>query len=305
MNPYGESNPDQLKSQEDGAVNNNADMNSSKRKCAVKTLTELLPIQKVKIQNSSGELVEILAMLNTGSNTSLLSKATAKKLGLTGPKTHLTMNLAGGSKRPEISEIIGVTLVSPVEKQIKKPLLFHTVEKPCSSAKTMSKNSLEKYSHLKPPSGDLHLSGGSVDLLLGTDFADGFVDIHVITGEPGEPVAKRNCFGWYVLGQITPNEQSIQSIDVGTISVKENLDLFVQQDQLGVKPTKLCTCTENELRENKFVRSLSESTTLVDGRIQVRMPWKKLGHLRKAITILPLKECAPQRNRSRVRNALT
>ena len=172
-------------------------------------------------------------------------------MGLAGPKTHLTMNLAGGSRRSETSEIIGITLVSPAEKHIKKPQLVHGVEKPCSSVKTISKNSSGKYSHIKPLSGELHLSSVSGDLLLGTDFADGFVDIHVI---PGEPIAKCNCFGWYVLGQITPNELSIQSIDVGTVSGKEDLDLLVQQDQLGVKPTKPCTCTENELRENKFVR---------------------------------------------------
>ena len=41
--------------------------------------------------------------------------------------------------------------------------------------------------------------GGSIDLLLGTDFADAFVDIHAIPGQPGEPVAKMNYFDWYVL----------------------------------------------------------------------------------------------------------
>ena len=37
------------------------------------------------------------------------------------------------------------------------------------------------------------------------------------------------------------------------------------------------TCTENVLRESKFVKSLAASTTLVDGRIQVKMPWKEGG----------------------------
>ena len=62
--------------------------------------------------------------------------------------------------------------------------------------------------------GKLHLSGGCVDLLIGTDFADGVVKIHVIPGESGDPIAKRNCFGWYILGQLTPSSQSIQSINV-------------------------------------------------------------------------------------------
>ena len=36
-------------------------------------------------------------------------------------------------------------------------------------------------------------------------------------------------------------------------------------------------CSENLLRENKFTKSLLPSTTLVDGRIQVKMPWKEAG----------------------------
>jgi hypothetical protein len=187
------------------------------------------------------------------------------------------MNLAGGSTRSETSEIIEITLVSPVEECIEKTLVVHTVSKPCSNAKTVSKSSLEKYCHLNPVLDKLHLSGGNVDLLLGTDFMDGFVDVHTIRGGHGEPIAKMNCFGWYVLGQLTPSDQSIQSIDVGTMSVKENVDILLQQDQLGVKATKFCTCTDNELRENKFVRSITESTTLVDGRVQVKMPWKERG----------------------------
>ena len=101
------------------AVNNNADTNTVKQQCDIKTVAGLLPIQKVKVENSEGEFIEILAMLDSGSNTSLLSKVAAKKLGLSGPQTHLTMNLAGGSKRSETSEIIGITLMSPVEEHVK------------------------------------------------------------------------------------------------------------------------------------------------------------------------------------------
>ena len=70
------------------AVNNNADTNTVKQQCDIKTVAGLLPIQKVKVENSEGEFIEILAMLDSGSNTSLLSKVAAKKLGLSGPQTH-------------------------------------------------------------------------------------------------------------------------------------------------------------------------------------------------------------------------
>ena len=139
---------------------------------------------------------------------------------------------------------------------------------------------MRQYSHLKNVSDKIHLSGGAIDLLIGTDFVEVFIDIHTVSGEPGEPIGKRNCFGWYVLGQFESSGSTlseIQSIEVGTVSVEEDIKKLLHQDLLGVKPTKLCTCTENVLRESKFVKSLAASTTLADGRIQVKMPWKEGG----------------------------
>ena len=110
-----------------------------------------------------------------------------------------------------------------------------------------------------------------------------------IPGQPGEPVAKMDCFGWYVLGQLAARNCRIQSVDVGTISVIEDLNILLQQDLIGVKPTELCTCSDSELRENKLVKSLSKSTTLVDGRVQIKMPWKEYGPPRRSNYNIALK----------------
>ena len=171
-------------------------------------------------------------------------------------------------------------IASPTDEDITKPLQVYTVARPCSNSKRISRDLVEQYTHLKNVSDKLHLSGGAIDLLIGTDFVEALVDIHTVSGEPGEPIAKRNCFGWYVLGQFESNSSSmsqIQSVEVGTVSVMEDIKKLLQQDLLGVKPTELCACSENVLRESKFVKSLAASTTLVDGRIQVKMPWKEGG----------------------------
>ncbi|CAB4041306.1 uncharacterized protein LOC113669263, partial, partial [Paramuricea clavata] len=240
----------------------------------------LCPIQKVKVKDADGNFMDMLALLDTGSNTSLLSKKAAMKLGLTGSQIHLTMNLAGGKKRSEDSEILEIAVVSCTEEDIEKTVQVYTVKKPCNSAKTVSKNSLESYPHLKSISEKLHLSGGAVDLLIGTDLAEAFVDVHTISGRCGEPIAKRNCFGWYIIGQLDPkipDGAKIQSVDLSHASVMENVNQLLQQDQIGIKPTRFCTSSESELRESKFVKSVSQSTTLVDGRIQVKMPWNGKG----------------------------
>ena len=104
--------------------------------------------------------------------------------------------------------------------------------------------------------------------------------MHVISGKSGEPIAKRNCFGWYVIGPFggPVNQQStrISSVDVGTVSVLEDMKKLLTQDLMGVRPTELCTCRDSDLQENKFIKSIAESTKIGDGRVQVRMPWRMI-----------------------------
>ncbi|KAK3752266.1 hypothetical protein QZH41_002643 [Actinostola sp. cb2023] len=149
------------------ANNNNIQGSNGKEENSVKTVTGLCPVQKIKIQDVNGEFIEILAMLDSGSNTT--------------------------------------------EESITKTLQVYTVGRPCGNAKTISRKRVEEYSHLKPVTDKLHLSG--------------------------DPIAKRNCFGWYALGQFdstmtTDDVPRVQSVNVGTV---------------------------------------------IDGRVQVKMPWKENG----------------------------
>ena len=121
-------------------------------------------------------------------------------MSIRGYKTHLTVNLAGGQKKSEESELIDLAVSSTLEQSIQKSMHAYAINKPCISAETVSRTAVESYPHLKPIINTLHLSGGTVDLLIGTDFADAFNDMHVISGKSGETIAKRNCFGWYVIG---------------------------------------------------------------------------------------------------------
>ena len=82
--------------------NGNIQGNAVYQKSKLKPVTgPVCPVQKVKVMTRNGNFVEVLAMLDSGSNTSLLSKNAARRLGLSGSATHLTMNLAGGKEKSE------------------------------------------------------------------------------------------------------------------------------------------------------------------------------------------------------------
>ena len=105
-------------------------------------------------------------MLESGSNSSFISKNVKEKLSLSGPKVHLTMNLAGGQKRSEESELVNITVVSVSDEAIQKSVQVYAVNKPCSPAKTVSRKTVNSYQHLEAISNKLCLSGGTVDLLI-------------------------------------------------------------------------------------------------------------------------------------------
>ena len=94
---------------------------------------------------------------------------------------------------------------------------------------------------------------------------------------------------------------AIRSVDVGTVSALEDMTKLLVQDTLGVKSTKLCTCKDNELKENKFIKSIADSTEIDDGRVQVQMPWSEHGPPRRAITMFRTNVCCPQKKPSRER----
>ena len=139
-------------------TSNNTLENTQDQREKKRGVAGLCPIQMIHVLDVNGAPENLLAMIDSGSNTSLLSKGAAKRLGLKGSKTHLTMNLAGGSSRSEDSDLLEITLMPASDYSIKKTISVFTVQRPCSNAKTVSKKAVEKYEHLKSVSDKLHLS---------------------------------------------------------------------------------------------------------------------------------------------------
>ena len=127
---------------------------------------------------------------------------------------------------------------------------------------------------------NLHLSGGTVDLMIGTDFAQAFSGMLVISAKSREPISKLifNC-GWYVIGTFARqhNQRSgrVSSVVAKTVSVLEDIKKLLAQNLMGVRPNEICTCRDTNLQGNKFIKLISEFSKIVEKRILVRIPWKK------------------------------
>ena len=118
-----------------------------------------------------------------------------KKLGIRGPKTHLTMNFAGGQKKSEASEFLDITVVSNTELSIQNSMRTYAIKKTCRPSRTVSRTTLPSYHHLKSISEQLHLSGGTVYLVIRRDFDDASNDVHVIAGSPEHQLQREIASG--------------------------------------------------------------------------------------------------------------
>ena len=111
----------------------------------VKTNTNMIgicPVQKVNLEDKDGNLVEALAMIDSGSNSSFLAKSTAKKLGLQGTRNRLTINLAGGERKSEQSELVEVHITPVSDPHVKKTINAYTIHQTSSPAKTVSRKAV-------------------------------------------------------------------------------------------------------------------------------------------------------------------
>ena len=244
------------------------------------TGTANVPIQRVNVRSTNGVPIEGLAMIDSGSNQSLIRKEFADRLGLVGETKKMKMYVAGGGVRVEDSAVFDLKISPCYDDDIVFDVKAYSVKKPCQATKTVSKKAVEQFPHLVQIVEDLHLSGGPVDILLGTDLPEAHRDFKVLSGNPGEPIAKKNIFGWTVLGHIedrsAPGIFAIEVVD--EIATNNDIQKLLFQDQLGIKPTRYCTCSEKEMKECAFIRHVRESTRVLDdGRIEVQMPWKP-GH---------------------------
>ena len=134
-------------------------------------------------------------MLGTGSNTSLLSKKGSKTAGAVWSTDTPDDELSRSAEESRsFRNNRDNNILSPTDEDFVKNLQVHTVRKACSNAKNVPRKSIDGLANPKSIADKLHLSGGAVHLLVGTDFVDAFIDIHTLSGDPGEPAAKRNCF---------------------------------------------------------------------------------------------------------------
>ncbi|XP_050063173.1 uncharacterized protein LOC126552505 [Aphis gossypii] len=233
----------------------------------------------VRIQDQSGELVPVRALLDTGSQISAITNQCAIQLGL--PRHKGRVEVSGLAQQP-VRTVKGSTNCSFI------PLLYDAPQISATNIVILPKITAlmpnqklpisirERYGHLPLADPDFDVPG-SVDMLIGGDLYPFILQSRSdIVHSPGLPSALNTQFGWVIVGAIEGSREysTASSLVVHGASDNQNIGELLQRfwevEELDINHSP---STEDEACERHFQETVSRDC---NGRFHVALPFKSI-----------------------------
>ncbi len=149
-----------------------------------------------------GQKIIARAVLDCGSQVSLVERNLATQLGLNGPSKRLLFEKAGGSNHHSMESLVTFKVMALDGSYTSPPIKASTIEKIANSFDGVMFDPAE-FNHLKDLSftEKMPSNAAPVDLLLAEPI---FSTLHLAekrAGRPGEPIAWKTSLGWVLSGE--------------------------------------------------------------------------------------------------------
>ncbi|KAF4514163.1 UNVERIFIED_CONTAM: hypothetical protein B566_EDAN019286 [Ephemera danica] len=224
----------------------------------------------VILRGPEGEIVTN-ALLDTGSEVTLVSKKLAKTLKLDGDRCTLNIRMVNGAHTASSEKVTFELASLDREFSVSVGNAFTVDKLPCQ--KIDQHIDLGKWSHLKDVSLEV-INQDEVGLLIGYDVAEAHWVLDQRLGGHNEPHAVRTPFGWSVRGRVGDRGSSSRVFHTALegMSMEKNLEILYEQE------FRWSNNEDDEAPSREDARALKiaeTSTKLVDGRFEVGVPWKR------------------------------
>ncbi|XP_071651732.1 uncharacterized protein [Temnothorax longispinosus] len=232
----------------------------------------LLATARVNIRSSHDDLVAARALIDPGSEVSLVTEALAQRLRLPRAPASTTILGIGGRRSGKARGRITLQISSRVtDATITVPAL---IIPRIAAHVAQDRAALPRWPQLEGlplADPDLH-AAGAVNVLLGADVYASIVEDGLRRGGPGTPMAQKTTLGWLVSGEANGTKEGA-TVTFLQCSIDDELPALVrrfwEQEELEHPPLPL---TEEEQRcEDLFVRT---HIRLPNGRYMVRLSFK-------------------------------
>ncbi|KAI5714707.1 hypothetical protein M8J77_004136 [Diaphorina citri] len=164
--------------------------------------TVLLATAKVNIFDNFGNTHTCRLLIDSCSQSSILTESCCKKLGLCVERTPSSVRGIGESSSPVLGHTY-FTFVSRLNSQVKFSTQALVVDRVTDKLPTCKVNT-DCLKHLLklPLADDSYYVEGPIDGLLGTDIYTSIVEEGKVTGAPGTPIGFNTKLGYIVMGSV-------------------------------------------------------------------------------------------------------
>lgn len=229
-----------------------------------------LGVIPVKLKGPKGVII-VNALLDTGSDATLLSKAVMEKLGLDGDLKTLSLTTLHGERR---TDAFRVNLsIGPVNSDNMQTVKAWAVDHlPSVTSLVPEREQRQEWQHLH----SLELPTpcpGPIAILIGMDIPSAHWVYESKFGGTQDPYAVRTPFGWIVLGPL--NAKRSARVISNNVSLTEEETLAKFESAYQMEFSELSSTQRGDSREDGLALStVQNAVTLVDGHYQIPLPWR-------------------------------
>lgn len=241
----------------------------------------LLATALVDVVSSSGDLYEVRALLDQGSEVSFISESVAQLLKLSRRAAAIPI-IGIGAQRSSVSNgAVSLKVISQVNKAISLEIDALVLPR-LTAYLPPARVEFTQWPHIQgiklaDPS---FATPGKIDLILGANVYAQILEDGIRRGKIGEPIAQRTSLGWVLSGPLSNDTREINASDETSIiglqcsldhELLELLQRFWTQEDLA--PSSQISMSPEESQCEEHFKTTH--TRDVNGRFVVRLPFKK------------------------------
>ncbi|XP_039309956.1 uncharacterized protein LOC105203472 [Solenopsis invicta] len=235
----------------------------------------LLATAQVLVTTASGETVKARALIDPGSEISLISERLTKLLHI--PRSHSSISLigAGGKRIGRTKGSIKFAIKAHFDPQSEIPVSAYILPKVTTKLPSVPIPQ-SNWPHLEGLTlADYHYATpGPVDLILGIKVYARIIQDGVVTGDETSPIAQRSKLGWIISGSVNSDEETTVAhgyhISVDT-ELHDLLQCFWKLEEISTSTSSPLSIDEQKCEEH-FKQTHSRDPL---GRYIVRLPFKR------------------------------
>ncbi|XP_015751232.1 PREDICTED: uncharacterized protein LOC107331194 [Acropora digitifera] len=228
--------------------------------------TILLQVVPLRVMGADGLVVTTYAMLDSGSEITLVDPSLVSSLRLSGQPDRLVLSTVN-SQEPQEGERVDLVVESLIDEQPQQLQL-----KGVWSGKELNiplrhqgiTRDKAKWPHLQDVPFP-EVARQKVSLIIGTNVPEVFIPLEVRCGNPSDPIAIRSCLGFAVLGR-TVDSSAQQCYDVhyihtatDDISLNYQVERFWELESFGSTKPYTSMSVEDKCAEQIIHRTISKA----------------------------------------------